>query len=169
MKKKRDRVFLKPISFEDSKDVFENFTETVTKYMYPQPNKDLGATQIFIESCMKNALYGIEKVFTIRNKTDNTFIGVVGLHNLKTDCPEIGIWTSEKSFGNKYGQEAVELLIDMAKLAGYKKILYPVDERNIPSRKIPESFGGTTDKKVKIMKALGDRELQIIDYYIDLV
>lgn len=146
-----ERLSLKPIDESVAQQIFEHFTDEVTTYMCPSAAKKLDETLAFIHAMQDNRAAKKDFVYSIHNKKTDDFIGCVGLHQLDTDVPELGIWTKISAHGNGYGREAVGGLIDLAKLLNYKKLKYPVDCRNIPSKKIPIFYGGKlVDKNVTV-------------------
>ena len=101
-------------------------------------------------------------------KSNDDFIGLVGLHNLKNEVPELGIWTKLESHGNHYGREAIGGLIDYAHVLKIKKLYYPVDRRNISSKKIPLFYGGKLIVDYKEVKTLDGRILEEEVYEIEI-
>ncbi|QSH40756.1 GNAT family N-acetyltransferase [Lentisphaerota bacterium ZTH] len=68
--------------------------------------------------------------------------------------------------GNKYGLEAIKLLFDWAvKNIEFDYLVYPVDRKNIPSRKIPEALGWTIFKESK-RKTMANTTLDSVFYRI---
>lgn len=90
------------------------------------------------------------------------------MHNLDRDTPELGIWTKISSHGNHYGKEAIGGLIEFAKNQGYLKLIYPVDKRNISSKKIPIYYGGKLIENNKIETTPDGRTLDEEVYEIVL-
>ena len=106
--------------------------------------------------------------FVILNKATSEFLGCVGLHGEKNvRTPELGIWLKQAAHGSGYGREAVHLLVNWA-IANidFDYFLYPVDRRNIPSRKIPESLGGKVVKEFENTTPTG-KFLDMLVYRID--
>jgi len=72
----------------------------------------------------------------------------------------------KSAHGNKYGREAVrglkEWIDDHMK---YRYISYPVDRKNIPSRKIPESLGGIVEAEYEKESQSGNI-LDVVEYRI---
>ena len=135
-----ERLVLRPIKIEDKDNIFNNFTDEITVYMYPSPSKDISET--------------IE------------FIGAAGLHNTKKEIPEFGIWIKKSSFGNGYGREAITLLFNWAKEnLDVEYIKYPVDKGNIASKKIPLSLNGKLVKTYQ-EKTPDGRILDLEEYHI---
>jgi RimJ/RimL family protein N-acetyltransferase len=68
---------------------------------------------------------------------------LTGLHRVRTESPELGIWIREDRHRNGFGREAVTLVADWAtRTIGCASFTYPVAEENRPSRRIAESLGG---------------------------
>ena len=88
-----------------------------------------------------------------------------GLHSIN-DVPEFGVWTKKSSHGNGYGKEAIHALYKWAcRNIEFDYITYPVDKRNVASRKIPESLGGVVAKEYK-QENLAGFELDEVEYHI---
>jgi ribosomal-protein-alanine N-acetyltransferase len=161
-----DRLILKPIDFSYTRVIFAEFTTEITKYMTPVPARDDSGTVSFITSAMESLQANTSLQLVILDKRDNSFLGCAGLHGVKSRKPELGIWIKKAAHGNKYGREAVTSLILWAgNHLEYDYLAYPVDKRNIPSRKIPESNGGMIDHEFKFMK-LNGFELDEVEYRI---
>jgi [ribosomal protein S5]-alanine N-acetyltransferase len=164
-----DRLKLVTISSEREDDIFREFTNEVTKYMFPSPAKDFEETRSFISQSRQAIVAGYNLQFTILAKTTSEFLGCVGLHgetNVRT--PEIGIWLKQKAHGNGYGREAVHLLVEWTREnIDIDYFIYPVDRRNISSRKIPESLGGKIIEEFENTTPTG-KFLDMLVYRIDL-
>lgn len=161
-----ERLKLTPISDKFTMDIFENFTTEITTYMYPKVAEDVSETETFVTRSIEQREAGSDLVMAILDKTSGEFIGCVGLHDINTRVPEIGIWTKKSSHGNGYGLEAVSTAIEFARdNLEFEHLLYPVDKRNKASRRIPEYHNGIM-KGESIVVAQGGNELQIVDYWI---
>ena len=139
---KTERLLLVPISKDYANDMYVNFNEKVTLYMSPCPAKNIKETNSVIKSFVKKRNDNTDYIYAILLKESREFIGCVGLHDLNSEAPELGIWTKLSVHGNYYGREAIGGVIQFAKSIGYKKAIYPVDRRNIASKKIPIYFNG---------------------------
>ena len=105
-------------------------------------------------------------MLAILRKDTREFLGCAGFHNPKSKTPEFGIWIKKTSHGNGYGKEAITALYDwVCGKFEFDYILYPVDKRNIASRKIPESLGGVIKKEYKEKNLVGF-ELDEVEYHI---
>lgn len=163
-----ERLILKPISMKDKEDILRNFTDEITKYMYPSAPKSMYEVENFISSSLKGLKENSNLQLVIRKKENDEFIGCAGLHNTTSEIPELGIWIKKDAFGKGLGREAITALTEWAKSNLKAKYLtYPVDKDNIPSKKIPLSLGGKFIKKYK-EKTPDGRKLNIEEYYIEM-
>lgn len=163
---KTDRLILRPIEEADAEDTFHGLDATVTLYMYPQPAKDVTETQCWIKRSIKQMAEGSNVQMVIVDKDHGGFLGCAGLHNIHTKTPEFGIWIKADAHGHGYGKEAIHGLHDWAvENLTYDAIKYPVDRKNIASRKIPESLGGEIVKEYTSPNAVG-KMLDLVEYWI---
>ena len=161
-----ERLNLIPLDEGNIPEVFESFTEDVTTYMFPSAPKHISETEAFVNTTLSKMEKGKEIVFAIRLKENDEFIGLGGIHNIPSGSPEIGIWTKKASHGNGYGFEAVSRLISHIRQAlPYDHIIYPVDKRNYPSRRIPIMHGGQLVKEYEVVNLSGNT-LEIVEYWI---
>jgi len=161
-----ERLKLVPTSEEFLEDIFKEFTEEITTYMYPKSAKKINETLDFIKLSREKMQLGEQLQVVILDKNTGEFLGHAGISKLNTDTPEPGIWIKKGAHGKKYGREAVKALVDWIKEnCKYKYIMYPVDKNNIPSRKIPESLGGIIEDEYRKENASG-RILDEVEYRI---
>jgi RimJ/RimL family protein N-acetyltransferase len=107
-------------------------------------------------------LYG-----AILARDDERFLGCVGAHRLPGDDPDLGIWVREDAWGNGYGREAVEGILAWASARTIAPVFgYPVDERNVPSRRIATSLGGYRVGDPWTITTPDGRTLRVILYAI---
>lgn len=154
------RLILVPVSDVHTKEIFENFNEQIITYMEPQVLNNMDETHRVVKGFIESRENNTDYVYAITLKSSSEFIGIVSLHNLKNETPKIGIWTKISSHGNHYGREAVGGVIDYAKSLGIKKLCYPVDRRNISSKKIPLFYGGELVTEHKKVETLDGRILE---------
>jgi RimJ/RimL family protein N-acetyltransferase len=161
-----DRLRLVPTSLKYAPEIFKEFTDEVTTYMYPRSARKIEETEAFINTSVKEMENGETLQVVILDKNNGEFLGHGGAKNLKTDTPELGIWIKKSAHGNKYGREAVARLKDwIDENISYKYIKYPADRRNIASRKIAEALGGILEDEYKKINASGN-ELSMVEYRI---
>jgi len=161
-----ERLLLRPITGEDDREIFLNFTPRVTRFMYPASSDDIEVTRRFIAHSLKAMTEGKDLQLVITEKMTGAFVGCAGLHGLEKRTPELGIWIKEASFGLGLGREAIRGLYDWASHHLHPRaFLYPVDKRNGPSRKIPLSLGGRAVSE-EICLTPDGRTLELVNYLI---
>jgi [ribosomal protein S5]-alanine N-acetyltransferase len=163
-----DRLNLVPISLDREEEIFQEFTVEVTKYMFPDPAKNLEERRDFINESRQAIADGYNLQFTILAKDSSEFLGCISLHGEKNVLtPEIGIWLKQGAHGNGYGKEAAHRLVEWTRAnIDIDYFIYPVDRRNIPSRKIPESLGGKVIEEFEKTTPTG-KYLDMLVYRID--
>lgn len=163
-----ERLMLLPIKIEDSEAMYKIFTKEVTKYMFTTPNETIEKTQSIVVMFMNQAVDKTDYIFSVKSR-DGVFMGLVGIHSLDSNIPELGIWIGEDFHGHKYGREAVERIVLYAKELGYNQLKYPVDRRNEASVVIPKSLGGyLLSDEFEEIKTRDGRLLEIVTYIIKL-
>ncbi|RJQ27456.1 N-acetyltransferase [Candidatus Parcubacteria bacterium] len=154
------RIRLVPISFDFAEQIFQEFTPEITTFMYPKSPNDISDIEKWISSATEKVRKGQDLQTVIIKNDNNEFLGCAGLHSLDTKTPELGIWIKKSAHGQGFGQEAIATLKEWAEQnLDYKYLKYPVDRKNIPSRKIPESLGGIIEDEYKKPNQAG----QILD------
>ncbi len=165
IKIKTRRLHLVPISLKYKKDIFREFTDKVTFFMFPAAPKRIEETEEFILKSIKEMKKGQNLQVVILDEHEK-FIGGGGLHHIDKKTPEIGIWLKKSSHGKGYGKDVVFALKKWAdKNLDYKYLLYPVDKDNIASRKIPESMNGEIFKKYNLKNKNG-KVLHLLEFRI---
>ncbi|MBR8834490.1 MAG: GNAT family N-acetyltransferase [Stigonema ocellatum SAG 48.90 = DSM 106950] len=161
-----NRLLLKPISMEYKLDIFAEFTNEITTYMYPCPAKEISETELFINDSIDGMKNENNLILVILKKDSQEFLGCTGIHHLNSKHPEIGIWLKKSAHGNSYGLETVTALQKWAKEnLDYEYLVYPVDRENIPSRRIPERLGGQIFREYNKTNLSG-RVLHLVEYRI---
>jgi glycyl-tRNA synthetase len=162
-----ERVILKVISLDYLDDIFANFTNEITTYMFPQSSGKIEDTQKFIEEARQKTLTSDDLQLVILDKKTNEFIGFCGLHSPSSKSPEFGIWIAKNKHGNGYGREAIANLKNWAdENLQAECYIYPVDKNNVPSQKIPESLGGNMIHNYKKKNQTGEKVLDLQVYRI---
>ena len=163
-----DRIKLLAIDNRFATDIFREFTAEVTTYMIPSPTESIEGTKSFIAASRRGMKAGYNLQFVVISKATGEFLGNCGLHGEnKVKTPEIGIWLKKGTHGNGYGREAVRTLVDWAKKnIDLDYFSYPVDRRNIASRKIPEFHGGRVIQSYRMITPT-NKMLDCVVYKID--
>ncbi|MDM9383755.1 GNAT family N-acetyltransferase [Chlorogloeopsis sp. ULAP01] len=151
------RLILKPISLEYTEDVFREFTSEITTYMYPKRADNIGETEKVIKDMIQQRKNGNDLVLVMLKQETLEFLGICEVGAIDTDTPELGIWIKKAVHGKGFGREAIGLLKDWVDHNLESECLsYPVDKRNIPSRKIVESFEGKVFREFQRINKSGN-------------
>ena len=162
-----ERLRLLPISEVYTDVIFSEFTPDVATYMYPRPAEQRADTEAFVQSAMQENRDGMNLNMVITLRETGEFLGCVGLHHLAASRPEFGIWVKQSAHMHGYGREAIHLLKRWADTyLPYEYLIYPVDSRNLSSRKIPESLGAAIISQFGGTSGMG-QELTLIKYRIE--
>ncbi|UZT99076.1 GNAT family N-acetyltransferase [Chryseobacterium fluminis] len=158
-----NRLILKPVEILYIDDINEHFDAELTKYMPFNPRGDKSEIRSFIQESKK----GLDKntdLVMVALDSNNQFVGCCGIHNISLESAELGLWIKKSMQGIGLGKEIIINLIDfLENNFNLKYILYPVDEENIASRKIPEKLGFVPFKKYQKNKGVS-LFLNIIEY-----
>jgi RimJ/RimL family protein N-acetyltransferase len=163
------RLLLLPTHERYAEAVFANFTAEITTYMFPAPARTIDETLAFLRSARASMEAGKEIEVVILNRDTEEFLGHGGLHHVDTRTPELGIWIKKAAHGNGYGMEAIAGLAGWADAnLAFDYLIYPVDRRNVASRRIPEALGGVVAAEYTRTSASGNL-LDLLEYRIDAV
>ncbi|MDH4022976.1 MAG: GNAT family N-acetyltransferase, partial [Gammaproteobacteria bacterium] len=162
------RVRLVAISEVHTEEIFRNFTAGIARYMMPAPASEIAETRAFVSSALLGLDRGDDLQFVICRRGNDEFLGVCGLHGTRRpDEPELGIWLKAQAHGHRYGREAIAALRDWAEEhLEFRRLIYPVDRRNVPSRRVAEALGGKIVGERRVM-SLGGAELDEVIYAIE--
>jgi len=159
-------LFLIPINESYIQDIFNEFTNEITLFMFPKAAENIEETKQFVSSSINGLNQGNNLQLVALKKTNMEFVGCIGLHYFDKKDPELGLWIKKSAHGNGYGLEAITGLILWAKEnIEFEYLRYPVDKRNYASRRIPEGNGGIIKKEFKTINQSGF-ELDEIEYWI---
>ncbi|MFM0016838.1 GNAT family N-acetyltransferase [Paraburkholderia sediminicola] len=137
------RLLIKPFSANDADATFSCITHSLTRHMAWEPPTSRHDFDGVWRSWIPSIEDGSDYIFTIRQRADGSFLGLAGLHRVRTESPELGIWIREDRHRHGFGREAVTLIAHWAtRTIGCESFTYPVAEENCPSRRIAESLGG---------------------------
>lgn len=153
-----NRLMLTPFSAQDADVCFQCITPTLTHYMAWEPPESPAVFKEIWQSWQHAFLSQSEIIFSIKSLDSNQFLGLVGIHQLKTATPELGIWIREDFHGYGFGMEAIITVKNWA-TTQFKPdyFIYPVAIDNRASRRIAEALGGsihTQQQKKKYMAAI---------------
>jgi RimJ/RimL family protein N-acetyltransferase len=162
-----ERLILRPVTSAFTEVIFAEFTPEITKYMLPPSPQHVSETESFIVETTEKRTRGSDLVLAILDKSSNEFLGCCGLHGRESARePELGIWLKKSAHGRGFGREAVAAVRDWAERhLIVDAFVYPVDRKNIPSRKIAESLGGVI-ARYEPVKTMSGGELDAVIYKI---
>ena len=163
---KSKRLMFVPLSIAYAEEIFKEFDYELTKYMCPAPPKVIDETLDFIKDACEKMKAGTNYHCAVLSSSTKEFVGCAGIHKINTTKPELGLWVKRSQHSKGYGKEIIAALIDWTK-KNYtvEYFIYPVDKRNIPSVKIPESYGAVASRSYQ-HKSESNRLLKIIEYHI---
>ena len=168
MQLETERLLLTPVSTEYTEEVYTHFRGPVVTYMQAGAAQSIEETRAVLCEMIQGRESGEEFVFSILLKRGGGFLGLAGLHELKREVPELGLWLKASAHGHHYGREAIGGLMEYARSLGIARLCYPVDRRNIASRKIPLFYGGRRVVECKTVRTADGRVLEEEVYEIDL-
>lgn len=138
-----EKILCQTLCMEYAKDICENFTAKITKYMLSKAPK----TETEIEKHILDQQEAMSKreelALLVLKKDTKDFLGYIAIHKLNSRTPEMGIWIKEKAHSQGYGFEALSLLKKWAeKNLSFDYLKYPVEKNNLPSRALAEKLKG---------------------------
>jgi RimJ/RimL family protein N-acetyltransferase len=137
------RMSIKPFVADDAHDVFRSITLPISRFMAWEPPTSWPAFAPVWQSWLTAIRRGSDVHFVLRSFPELRYLGLVGLHGVRTACPELGIWIREDEHGRGYGGEAIAAVAGWAsERLDVEAFEYPVAEENISSRRIAEALGG---------------------------
>lgn len=162
-----ERLRLLPVSEAYTELIFREFTPEVATYMHPRPASERLETEAFVEAAKRANREGSSLNMVITDRESGDFLGCMGLHKLADKRPEFGIWVKQSAHMHGYGREAIHALKRWAdQHIPYDYLIYPVDSRNMASRKIPESLGAAIISQYDDTGGMG-QDLTLIKYRIE--
>lgn len=160
------RLQIIPLSEKYAENIFQEFKEAITYYMYPKPHQTIADTVRFIEKSLAERQAGTRLQMVILNHQTGEFLGMCGIHRLDKKMPELGLWIKESAQGQGYGKEAMVAVKAWAdQNLEFEFIRYPVAKENSNSRKIAEFLGGKIAKEYNKTMQTG-RTWAMVQYWI---
>lgn len=160
---KTDRLLLQPVEELHVDDINTYFTAEITTYMPFNPEGNRNDIVSFVKESKELLLKNTDLVMVALD-SNNNFMGCCGIHNITEKSVELGLWLKKSAQGAGLGTEIIISLIEFLESNfTFKYILYPVDQENIASRKIPEKLGFIPYKKYHKNKS-SSSFLKIIEY-----
>lgn len=177
-KERRDRMKYEKLESErlvlvkpeecHAEEILRAFDRETTRYMCPKADETMEEVLGFLNFVQK----GIEEMtsynYALIVKETGEFIGCGGIENVQGPIAEFGIWIKKEAYHHGYGREAVRCLYEAARTCSeYEGFIYPVDRRNLSSRRIAEALGGVCDETDVNFRLNGNgQDLELITYHI---
>jgi RimJ/RimL family protein N-acetyltransferase len=137
------RAVARSFSQDDARDVFACISPAITRFMAWDPPATEADFATVWRPWLRLQDDGSELYLVVRQRSDGRCLGIVGVHALKSDTPELGIWLRHDVQGKGLGYELIGAVGKWVSQAVPVKYLeYPVAEENIASRRIAEAYGG---------------------------
>lgn len=147
------RISLHPFTPADAAEAFACINERLSRYTAWDPPHSRDAFRQIWEEWLIAARAGTDLHFVARLIETGEFLGLLGLHRLTGNRPEIGIWIRTEAQGRGYGHEMVTALVRRASNRySPAHFRYPVALENRPSRRIAERLGGTIVGRYRTQK-----------------
>ncbi len=142
------RTTIRPFTPEDASEVFACISPEITRFMAWEPPP----TEAAFADVWRTWLPAIEEKselhFVARHRDDGRFLGIVGVHALQSETPELGIWLCRDIHRLRLGHELIGAVVRWVSEAfAVKYFQYPVAEDNIASRRIAEAYGGQVKER----------------------
>ncbi|AZB19577.1 GNAT family N-acetyltransferase [Chryseobacterium indologenes] len=163
IKIRTERVIMQPVRDSDINAILEHFTSEITRYMPFNPQGDREEIVNFVNESKRTLSQNTDLVLVALDSNED-FIGCCGIHNITQESVELGLWLKKGVHGKGLGSEIITGLIEfLENHFTFEYILYPVDESNVASRKIPEKLGFIPAKRYKKYKDILT-DLSIVEY-----
>lgn len=138
------RLDLFLFQMDDLADIYPCVTTTLTRYMTWEPEQSFAEIEQIGQKWLIAETKRTDHRFVLRNREDQQFIGLIGIHHLGTATPELGLWIREDFHQQGFAKEGLLKVFRWASAhISAQYFLYPVAIENQPSRKLAEFLGGT--------------------------
>lgn len=138
------RLDLFLFQMDDLADIYPCVTTTLTRYMTWEPAQSFAEIEQIGQKWLIAETKHTDHHFVLRNREDQQFIGLIGIHHLGTATPELGLWIREDCHNQGFAKESLLEVFRWASAhISAQYFLYPVAIENQPSRKLAEFLGGT--------------------------
>jgi RimJ/RimL family protein N-acetyltransferase len=138
-----DRLSLRAFAADDAAEAFAGATPAIARFMSWDPAPSFEAFDALWRRWQPQMTAGTDLSLVLRLRSNNEFLGVVGLHKVGTPEIEIGLWLKEAVHGCGYGREAVAAIVTWVSThIGARAVIYAAAKENHRSRRLVEGLGG---------------------------
>lgn len=115
------RTVLRPFVADDAADIIARISPEITRYMpWDTPKSPEHFAEVWTEWISSIADLS-ELYFVARERTGERCLGIVGVHALASNTPELGIWLRQEVHGRRFGRE----LIGASLIGGLRSSFFP--------------------------------------------
>lgn len=146
LKLQTDRLNLRILAESDAQFMIDSMNSEVTKYLSFKEYTEIEKAKEHINKCLLQAKNGTGVCLVAETK-DNQKVGLFSVGSLDTITPIPGLWLNQDFWGQGYGFEGMNELLNWVKQNYvYDYIKYDVAVENIASQKIVSKCGGVLIK-----------------------
>lgn len=159
-------LIIEPFDFKYLKDYYQEFTEEITKYQYPDPFLNQEEASQLVSEFVSEMEQGNMLELVILSKEEE-FLGSMEVFGLKEENSEVGLWLKKDAHGCGYGYEALQGLLSYLKETTKRQTyIYEVDVRNEASIHLVEKFPHKKGKCEELVTESG-KKLNLQMYFIE--
>ncbi len=137
------RLTLRPVDARDGANLFQYFTDAVAALMLPKPARSLEEAQQVAALFMAQSQAGTDFLYAVTPLDEDVYLGLVGIHGVRTGSPSLGVWFKIGAQRQGYGKEALSALIaHWAARLPFERLVYCCHEHNTASRALATALGG---------------------------
>lgn len=131
-----ERLNIVPFEMRYLQDYYCGFNHEITKFQWPDPFADSNAAKDVLRGFLDEMDREEMLLLSILSKNDR-FLGSVEIHGLAGDCPEVGVWITEREQNRGYACEALCAVMNyVGSKYGKNSFFYEADIRNTASMKL---------------------------------
>lgn len=134
-------LYLEPVTEEHLGVIVASLNDPkVNKFLSLEGEVELGLAKLELQNMGDE-----NRVFAILRRTDNRYIGQIGLHSIKDGVASVGIVIEKKFWGCGYAIEANHLLFEKAREMGLQSLTAEVQSGNRSSIRCCQLLGFTLE------------------------
>lgn len=144
MRLETERLSLQPPRTEDAEDIVRHTDdEMIQRFTRVPAGQSVEDVIAWMREKEREREKGVGYVFVIRQKEDDTLVGVCGVEeiNLHDRVGWLGFWIAAPHRGKGYATEATRCLVDHAFSQGLHKVCSNADLDNEASQRVLEKLG----------------------------
>ena len=142
------RTILRSFRPEDASEVFTCISPEITRFTaWEAPTSEEAFAEVW-QNWLPAMEDGSELTLVPRSRDDRRCLGILGVHAINSETPELGIWLRRDVHGKRFGHELIGAVARwVSKTQPVRYFEYPVAEENVASRRIAEAYGGEVKER----------------------